>query len=81
MDRSTGGLKMATKKQRAMMRRKRIEFDIEVERNRRRKEIEEIFGEMTKAQLIQYAEDHNIEIDKKAKKDELLEAIKTKVME
>lgn len=80
MDRSTGGLKMATRKQRERMRQQRIAFDAEVEQNRRRKEVDEIFGNMTKAQLIQYAEDNNIEIDKKAKKEELLDAIKTKVM-
>jgi len=71
---------MATRKQRERMRQQRIAFDAEVEQNRRRKEVDEIFGNMTKAQLIQYAEDNNIEIDKKAKKEELLDAIKTKVM-
>lgn len=80
MDRSTGGVTMATRKQRERMRQARLAFDAEVEQNRREKEINEIFDKKTKAQLVEYAEKNGIEIDKNAKKADMLDAIKAKVM-
>lgn len=67
---------MATRKQRERMRKRRMEFDRIVEENRRINEETESVGKMTKAQLIQYAADNDIEIDKTAKKDEILTIIR-----
>ena len=57
-------------------------FDADIERGRREKELTEAIEKMTKAELVQYAEYNNIEIDKSAKKADLkadvLEIIKAK---
>jgi hypothetical protein len=67
---------MSTKKQREIFRQRRLEFDRRVAESRKIKEEDESIGKMTKAQLIDYAENNGIEIDKTAKKAEILEVIK-----
>ena len=62
---------MATRKVRELLRRRRDEFDRQVEENRKKKALEGL----TKAELIEYAEKKGIKIDKAAKKAEILEAI------
>lgn len=71
---------MATKKQRARMRQKRIEFDLMVERGRLMREELEAIEKMTKDQLVAYAKEHDIAIDGRMKKAEMLEIIKEKVI-
>lgn len=63
---------MSSRKQRERLRLARIEFDKEVERGRKNNYLEGL----TKADLIQYAEANGIEIDKTARKAEILEKIK-----
>lgn len=72
---------MANRKQRERMRQARLAFDAEVAKNLATKETLEAIGKMTKKQLIEYAESNNIEIDKKAKKEEIANIIRNKVIE
>ena len=78
---------MSTRKQREILRQRRMEFDRRVMENR--KQMEEFAEEsvetekgltvlenMTKQELIAYAYENNIEIDKYGKKGEILEAIR-----
>lgn len=78
---------MSTRKQREILRQRRMEFDRRVMENRKRMEefVEEsvetekgltVLENMTKQELIAYAYENNIEIDKYGKKGEILEAIK-----
>lgn len=62
---------MATRKVREILRRRRVEFDRQVEENRKKKALDGL----TKAELIEYAEKKGIKIDKSAKKAEILETI------
>ena len=62
---------MATRKVRELLRRRRVEFDRQVEENRKKKALDGL----TKAELIEYAEKKGIKIDKSAKKAEILETI------
>ena len=62
---------MSTRKIREILRRRRIEFDRQVEENRKKKALDGL----TKAELIEYAEKKGIKVDKTAKKAEILEAI------
>ena len=67
---------MSTRKQREMRRLRRMEFDRQVEEARKQKNLDERLGSMTRTQLITYAEENGIKIDKTAKKAEILEKIK-----
>lgn len=67
---------MSTRKQREMRRLKRMEFDRRVEEVRRQKNLGERLSSMTRTQLITYADENGIKIDKTAKKAEILEKIK-----
>jgi hypothetical protein len=67
---------MSTKKQRQRFREKRMAFDRAVEESRAEKEKAEMLDNMTKAELIEYAEANGIEIDKTAKKAEILGKLK-----
>ena len=74
---------MSTKKQRRRLAERRMEFDKAVEKARieqeeKRKEQEKLFmlEGLTKTELIKYAEDNGIEIDKTAKKSEILKKVK-----
>ena len=62
---------MATRKVREILRRRRVEFDRQVEENRKKKALDGL----TKAELIEYAEKKGIKVDKSAKKAEILETI------
>lgn len=62
---------MATRKVRELLRRRRVEFDRQVEENRKKKALEGL----TKAELIEYAEKKGIKVEKTAKKADILEAI------
>ena len=62
---------MATRKVRELLRRRRMQFDRQVEENRKKKALDGL----TKAELIEYAEKKGIKIDKSAKKAEILETI------
>ena len=63
---------MSSRKQRELLRLRRIAFDLEMERGWQ----EEDFDKMTKAQLVEYAAEKGIEVDKKANKADMLDAIK-----
>lgn len=78
---------MSTRKQREIMRLRRIEFDKRVEENRKNMEkfVKEnaesskghkLLEDMTKQELVAYAYEKEIKIDKYAKKEVILEAIK-----
>lgn len=54
-------------------------FDNTVEKNRKVKEFNDKIDAMTKAQLIEYAKENKIEIDKTAKKAEIVQKIKEQV--
>lgn len=62
---------MATRKVREVLRRRRMQFDRQVEENRKKKALDGL----TKAELIEYAEKKGIKVDKTAKKAEILETI------
>lgn len=62
---------MSTRKVREILRRRRVEFDRQVEENRKKKALDGL----TKAELIEYAEKKGIKVDKSAKKAEILETI------
>ena len=57
------------------MRLARMEFDAEVDKGREEQHLESL----TKADLIEYAETNGIEIDKTARKAEILENIKNEL--
>jgi len=67
---------MSTRKQREILRQRRVRFAEKLAENRAENEKSAAIGKMTKAQLIDYADEKGIEIDKTAKKDEILTAIK-----
>lgn len=62
---------MSTRKVREILRRRRMNFDRQVEESRKKKALDGL----TKAELIEYAEKKGIKIDKTARKAEILEAI------
>ena len=62
---------MSTRKVREILRRRRMNFDRQVEESRKKKALEGL----TKAELIEYAEKKGIKVDKSAKKAEILETI------
>lgn len=79
---------MSTRKQRKeILRKRRIAFDRRVEENRQKMEEFtkesvktdkglKLLEDMTKQELVAYAYEHEIKIDKYAKKEVILEAIK-----
>ena len=62
---------MATRKVREILRHRRMQFDRQVEENRKKKALDGL----TKAELIEYAEKKGIKVDKTAKKADILETI------
>ena len=62
---------MSTRKVREILRRRRMNFDRQVEESRKKKALDGL----TKAELIEYAEKRGIKVDKSAKKAEILETI------
>lgn len=78
---------MSSRKQRAIMRERRMMFSRRVEENRKKMEkfIKEkvetdkgftVLENMTKQELIAYAYEHDIKIDKYAKKSDIIDTIK-----
>ncbi len=78
---------MSTRKQREILRLRRMEFDRRVAENRKNMEqfVEEsvqtdkgltVLENMTKQELIAYAYENGIEVDRYAKKADILDAIK-----
>lgn len=67
---------MSSRRQRERLRLERMNFDDLVDAERDKRELAERINKMTKAQLIEYAEENGIEIDKTAKKAEILEKVK-----
>lgn len=67
---------MSTRRQRERLRLAKIERDVALDKSRATREKNELLDSLTKAELIAYAEANSIEIDKTAKKAEILEKIK-----
>lgn len=67
---------MSSRRVREKIRLQRMAFDLEVEKARQEREKAEMLDNMTKAELIEYAEANGIEIDKTAKKAEILGKLK-----
>jgi len=67
---------MSSRRVREKLREAKIKRDIAVAENRNKREEKEKLDAMTKAQLIEYAEENGIEIDKTAKKAEILGKLK-----
>lgn len=66
---------MSSRRVREKLREARIARDIAREESRRVREKNEALDSMTKAELIAYAEENGIEVDKAAKKAEIKEAL------
>ena len=67
---------MSSRKVREKLREMRIARDFELDESRAKKEKNEMLDSLTKAELVAYADANGIEIDKTAKKAEILEKIK-----
>lgn len=67
---------MSTRRQRERLRLAKIKRDVALDKSRATREKNELLDSLTKAELIAYAEANGIEIDKTAKKAEILEKIK-----
>lgn len=72
---------MSSRRQRERIRQRMMAFDNTVEKNRKVKEFNDKIDAMTKAQLIEYAKENKIEIDKTAKKAEIVSKIKEQANE
>lgn len=72
---------MSSRRQRERIRQRMMAFDNTVEKNRKIKEFNDKIDAMTKAQLIEYAKENKIEIDKTAKKAEIVSKIKEQANE
>lgn len=68
---------MSSRRVREKLREAKIARDIAVDENRRVRERNESLDIMTKAELVKYAEENGIEIDKTAKKADILEKVKS----
>ena len=62
---------MATRKVRKMLRLRRMEFEKQVEKTRKK----ELLDGLTKADLIKYADECGVEVEKTAKKTEIKDKI------
>ena len=67
---------MSSRKVREKLREMRIARDVARDESRATREKNEWLDSLTKAELVAYAEANGIEIDKTAKKAEILEKIK-----
>ena len=67
---------MSSRRARERFRRGRVEFMEKLNEAHNARDREEKLDAMTKAELIEYADDNGIKIDKTAKKAEILEKIK-----
>ena len=68
---------MSSRRVREKMREARIARDFALDKSRAEREKNEAFDAMTKAELVKYAEENGIEIDKTAKKADILGKIKS----
>lgn len=68
---------MSSRRVREKLREARIARDFALDKSRAAREKNEAFDVMTKAELVKYAEDNGIEIDKTAKKADILEKVKS----
>lgn len=67
---------MSSRRVREKLREARIARDFALDKSRAVRENNEALDIMTKAELVKYAEENGIEIDKTAKKAEILEKVK-----
>lgn len=67
---------MSSRRVREKMREARIARDFALDKSRAEREKNEALDVMTKAELVKYAEENGIEIDKTAKKADILEKVK-----
>lgn len=67
---------MSSRRVREKLREMRIKRDFAVAESRHNRETNDALEKMTKAQLVEYAEENGIEIDKTAKKAEILGKLK-----
>ena len=67
---------MSSRRVREKLREMRIARDVARDESRAKREKNELLDSLTKAELVGYAEANGIEIDKTAKKAEILEKIK-----
>ncbi len=67
---------MSSRRVREKLREAKIARDVALAESRHERERVESLDAMTKAQLIEYAEENGIEIDKTAKKAEILGKLK-----
>lgn len=67
---------MSSRRVREKLREARIARDFALDKSRAVRENNEALDVMTKAELVKYAEENGIEIDKTAKKAEILEKVK-----
>ena len=68
---------MSSRRVREKMREARIARDFALDKSRAVREKNETLDVMTKAELIKYAEENGIEVDKTAKKADILEKVKS----
>ena len=68
---------MSSRRVREKLREARMAHDIAVEEVRAEREKNEALDVMTKAELVKYAEENGIEVDKTAKKADILEKVKS----
>lgn len=67
---------MSSRKVREKLREMRIARDVARDESRATREKNELLDSLTKAELVAYAEANGIEVDKTAKKADILEKIK-----
>ena len=67
---------MSSRRVREKLREAKIARDVSLIKSRHEREEKEALEGMTKAQLVEYAEEKGIKIDKTAKKADILETIK-----
>ena len=67
---------MSSRRVREKLREARIARDFALDKSRAEREKNEALDVMTKAELVKYAEENGIEVDKTAKKAEILGKIK-----
>lgn len=68
---------MSSRRVREKMREARIARDFALDKSRAAREKNEALDVMTKAELVKYAEENGVEIDKTAKKADILEKVKS----
>lgn len=67
---------MSSKRQRERIRQRKVAYMEALRKSQQENDRTERLEKMTKAELVEYAEDNGIKVDKTAKKAEILEKIK-----